>query len=202
MTKRTRQTATTKTKIRKSPTPKQTPKRARAKYLIKGTDLVQCKIDPHVPLNQPMPNDCFVQSLEYLGIITLDMGRYLRSVLRGQGIQKDQALQLLQNLHPNLDIQYQDMNILVSLRHIFELIEHGNGVVLFVSNKIMPNTFFQPLIPIIPQPEGHVIVLIKDLDGAIALVDPQQRIYIVGQPCIHYLVNNYENNYFTFIYKT
>ncbi len=126
-----------------------------------------------------MPMDCFICTLEYLRILDKDHADMFRALVTGRGATVDQMLAILRVI---LKEQYNKIESeslpFDSIYQLFELLTPSTATIVgFVSNSGV----------------GHIVLLAKDMNGRVGIIDPQEEKMCVQEYCEEF-VRPYRNN--------
>lgn len=173
----------TQIQVRKSGQQQPAPKRTRFTFLGPNEQLIFFKIPPTIEASSSsprIPNDCVVCSLLFLKIITSREATELRLRMiqrtAGYGISIADIITLLTS---KMGKKYSNVD--------FRTIPNSKGYLLF--EAIPPQHAF--VVGLHPkdrhQPIGHMVVLFKDHNGKLGLIDPQNDQMCYSDQCMNYL---------------
>ncbi len=148
-----------------------------------------CGVDVH-------ENDCVPSTLYFLGLLTYDAARYLAHE-RGEGLDYRSVLTWLDENFPN-DETYHVTHTILDLRDYFletnedgydifdeEAIDYANDAFMENLYTILPNNQMGVIAGMVKYEAnnnqtsagGHVLCIIRDENGDIYIIDPQQRLH-------------------------
>lgn len=158
--------------IRKRKEEQRAPKRRRVSYL--QDHLVTFPLSQNFRVDsKKTPNDCFVCTLEYLSILDKNTARMLRTFITEKGVSPDQMLEVLRyTLRPGDKIQY-ELIPFESIYQLFDLLPPSSATIIG----------FQRMSTSV----GHVVLLAKDVDSKIGIIDAQVNETCVGKACDAYI---------------
>lgn len=122
------------------------------------------------------PNDCFVCTLEYLDILDNDMANMLRTFVTGKGVYIDQMLSVLKYTLRNKYRQIQNEYIpFDSIYLLFDLLVPSSATIIGFTRPGAMNNI------------GHIVLLAKDVNSRIGIIDPQMEFTCVQEQCEDYV---------------
>jgi hypothetical protein len=148
------------------------PKRRRISYLSNHL-LTFNIIDGYRVTSKKTPLDCFICTLQYLSIIDELMADMLRTFVTGKGIHIDQMIAVLRlalkNEYQRITTETLQFN---SIYQLFDLLEPSTATIIGMKTS---------------SGLGHIVLLAKDINSNIGIIDPQIEKTCVRDECEEFI---------------
>jgi hypothetical protein len=158
--------------IRKRKSVETEPKKRRTSYL-KDHLLIFPINDKFRVSSQKTPQDCFVCTLQYLSILDNLSADMLRTFVTGRGATVEQMIAVLRvvlrDTYDRIDTERVTFDTLYQL---FDLLSPSTATIIGLSK---------------PSGLGHIVLLAKDANSRIGIVDPQSETICIQQQCDDYV---------------
>lgn len=172
----------TQIQVRKSKQIEPQRKKTRFSFLGTNEEVIYFKIPSTIQAYSPrIPNDCVICSLSFLKVISNAQATQLRIALLnrpyGVGISSEDIEHILTTKLKSKYDHIRHANIMFStLDLLFHDIPRSHAIIVGLHPKDVNSI-------------GHAVVLFKDMNGTLGLIDPQQDHICYDRDCVTYLSN-------------